>query len=97
MKLRVEFFIQALPFTHHFSPVFPSQFHSVPLYLEWAPMGVFLSPTPQKREAVVPGKEGEAGLVPGKNLAHLLGSLCFPGVVSSPRMCFVWVTSHCEG
>ncbi|XP_066418503.1 probable RNA-binding protein 19 isoform X1 [Molothrus aeneus] len=43
-----------------------SKFHSVPLYLEWAPMGVFLSPTPQKKKAVVPGKEGEAGLVPGE-------------------------------
>ncbi|KAM3661312.1 putative RNA-binding protein 19 [Ammospiza maritima maritima] len=43
-----------------------SKFHSVPLYLEWAPVGVFLSPTPQKKKAGVPGKEGEAGLVPGE-------------------------------
>ncbi|XP_066055853.1 probable RNA-binding protein 19 isoform X4 [Chamaea fasciata] len=41
-----------------------SQFHYVPLYLEWAPMGVFLSPAPQKRKAGVPGKEDEAGLEP---------------------------------
>ncbi|XP_053815716.1 probable RNA-binding protein 19 isoform X1 [Vidua chalybeata] len=43
-----------------------SKFHSVPLYLEWAPMGVFLSPAPQKKKAGVPGKEDEAGLVPGE-------------------------------
>lgn len=66
MKLRAEFFLQAFLFTPHFSPVF-SQFHSAPLYLEWAPMGVFLSPAPQKRKAGVPGKEDEAGLVPGEN------------------------------
>ncbi|NXX36963.1 RBM19 protein, partial [Nicator chloris] len=41
-----------------------SKFHSTPLYLEWAPMGVFLSPAPQKKKAGVPGKEDEAGLVP---------------------------------
>lgn len=66
MKLRAEFSLQALPFTPHFSPVFSSQFHYVPLYLEWAPMGVFLSPAPQKRKAGVPGKEDEAGLEAGK-------------------------------
>ncbi|NXI23238.1 RBM19 protein, partial [Sterrhoptilus dennistouni] len=41
-----------------------SKFHYVPLYLEWAPMGVFLSPAPQRRKAGVPGKEDEAGLEP---------------------------------
>ncbi|NXW76026.1 RBM19 protein, partial [Hirundo rustica] len=41
-----------------------SKFHYVPLYLEWAPMGVFLSPAPQKGKAGVPGKEDEAGLEP---------------------------------
>ncbi|NWY38160.1 RBM19 protein, partial [Sylvia atricapilla] len=40
-----------------------SKFHYVPLYLEWAPVGVFLSPAPQKRKAGVPGKE-VAGLEP---------------------------------
>ncbi|XP_066187422.1 probable RNA-binding protein 19 [Sylvia atricapilla] len=42
-----------------------SKFHYVPLYLEWAPVGVFLSPAPQKRKAGVPGKE-VAGLEPGE-------------------------------
>ncbi|NXQ89121.1 RBM19 protein, partial [Nyctibius grandis] len=41
-----------------------SKFHSVPLYLEWAPMGVFFSPAPQKKTL----QEGKARLVPGKNL-----------------------------
>ncbi|NXG06877.1 RBM19 protein, partial [Sakesphorus luctuosus] len=41
-----------------------TKFHSVPLYLEWAPMGVFLSPAPQKKNAEVPEKEDEAELVP---------------------------------
>ncbi|NXR70550.1 RBM19 protein, partial [Rhadina sibilatrix] len=41
-----------------------TKFHSVPLYLEWAPVGVFLSPAPQKRKAGAPGKEDEAGLEP---------------------------------
>ncbi|RMC05937.1 hypothetical protein DUI87_17482 [Hirundo rustica rustica] len=68
MKLRAEFFLQAMPFAPHFSPVFPSQFHYVPLYLEWAPMGVFLSPAPQKGKAGVPGKEDEAGLEPGESI-----------------------------
>ncbi|NWW65982.1 RBM19 protein, partial [Ifrita kowaldi] len=39
-----------------------SKFHSGPLYLEWAPMGVFLSPAPQKKKAGVAEKEDEAGL-----------------------------------
>ncbi|NXI86301.1 RBM19 protein, partial [Rhipidura dahli] len=39
-----------------------SKFHSTPLYLEWAPMGVFLSPAPQKKKAVVAGEEDGAGL-----------------------------------
>ncbi|NXI02128.1 RBM19 protein, partial [Pachycephala philippinensis] len=34
-----------------------SKFHSTPLYLEWAPMGVFLSPAPQKKKAGVAEKE----------------------------------------
>ncbi|XP_053938393.1 probable RNA-binding protein 19 [Cuculus canorus] len=42
-----------------------SKFHSVPLYLEWAPMGVFVSPAPQKKTVQAPEKEGKAGLVPG--------------------------------
>ncbi|NXS66603.1 RBM19 protein, partial [Pandion haliaetus] len=41
-----------------------SKFHSVPLYLEWAPMGVFFSPAPQKKTLEVPEKEGKARLVP---------------------------------
>ncbi|NWS67894.1 RBM19 protein, partial [Crotophaga sulcirostris] len=41
-----------------------SKFHSVPLYLEWAPMGVFVNPTPQKKSLQAPEKEGKAGLVP---------------------------------
>ncbi|XP_039937087.1 probable RNA-binding protein 19 isoform X2 [Hirundo rustica] len=45
-----------------------SKFHYVPLYLEWAPMGVFLSPAPQKGKAGVPGKEDEAGLEPGESI-----------------------------
>lgn len=64
--LRAEFFLQALPFTAHFSPVFSLQFHSAPLYLEWAPMGVFLSPAPQKKKPEVAEKEDEAGLGAGK-------------------------------
>ncbi|XP_041344722.1 probable RNA-binding protein 19 [Pyrgilauda ruficollis] len=43
-----------------------SKFHSVPLYLEWAPMGVFLNPAPQKKKAGAPGKEDGAGLVAGE-------------------------------
>ncbi|XP_017602024.1 PREDICTED: probable RNA-binding protein 19 [Corvus brachyrhynchos] len=39
-----------------------SKFHSVPLYLEWAPMGVFLSPAPQKKKAGVAEEEDGAGL-----------------------------------
>ncbi|NXJ29184.1 RBM19 protein, partial [Dicrurus megarhynchus] len=39
-----------------------SKFHSAPLYLEWAPMGVFLSPAPQKQKAGVAEKEDAAGL-----------------------------------
>ncbi|NXJ98801.1 RBM19 protein, partial [Corythaixoides concolor] len=40
-----------------------SKFRSAPLYLEWAPMGVFFSPAPQKKPASE--KEGKARLVPG--------------------------------
>ncbi|XP_057230179.1 probable RNA-binding protein 19 [Malurus melanocephalus] len=43
-----------------------TRFHSVPLYLEWAPMGVFLGPAPQKEKAGAPKKEDEAGLAPGE-------------------------------
>lgn len=43
------------------------QFHSTPLYLEWAPMGVFSSPAPQKKPTEAPEKEGEASLAPGKS------------------------------
>ncbi|NWV21321.1 RBM19 protein, partial [Origma solitaria] len=43
-----------------------SKFHSVPLYLEWAPMGVFLSPAPQKKPAGGAEKEDGAGLGAGR-------------------------------
>ncbi|NWW89446.1 RBM19 protein, partial [Rhynochetos jubatus] len=42
-----------------------SKFHSVPLYLEWAPMGVFFSPAPQKKHSETPEKEGKARPEPG--------------------------------
>ncbi|KAM6297827.1 putative RNA-binding protein 19 [Aegotheles albertisi] len=42
-----------------------SRFHSVPLYLEWAPMGIFFSPGPQKKTTEAPEKEGKARPVPG--------------------------------
>ncbi|NXH78989.1 RBM19 protein, partial [Hydrobates tethys] len=42
-----------------------SKFHSVPLYLEWAPMGVFFSPAPQKKKPEAPEKEGKSRPVPG--------------------------------
>ncbi|XP_009893728.1 PREDICTED: probable RNA-binding protein 19 isoform X2 [Charadrius vociferus] len=45
-----------------------SKFHSVPLYLEWAPMGVFFSPAPQKKTLEAPEKEDKARLVPGEAL-----------------------------
>ncbi|NXN66360.1 RBM19 protein, partial [Himantopus himantopus] len=41
-----------------------SKFHSVPLYLEWAPMGVFFSAAPRKKALEAPDKEGKAGPVP---------------------------------
>ncbi|NXQ94515.1 RBM19 protein, partial [Sagittarius serpentarius] len=41
-----------------------SKFHSVPLYLEWAPMGVFFSPAPQKKTLEAPERESKARLVP---------------------------------
>ncbi|NXC70007.1 RBM19 protein, partial [Anhinga anhinga] len=41
-----------------------SKFHSAPLYLEWAPMGVFFSPAPQKKNPEAPEKEGKARPVP---------------------------------
>ncbi|NWV01255.1 RBM19 protein, partial [Upupa epops] len=43
-----------------------SKFHSVPLYLEWAPMGVFINPAPQKKNPEAPEVEGKAGLMPGE-------------------------------
>lgn len=67
IKLRAELFLQALSSTLHVSPVFSLQFHSVPLYLEWAPMGVFFSPAPQKKNPESPEKEDKARLVPGKS------------------------------
>ncbi|XP_054248726.1 probable RNA-binding protein 19 [Indicator indicator] len=41
-----------------------TRFHSVPLYLEWAPMGVFISPATQKKTLEAPEKEDKARLVP---------------------------------
>ncbi|NWR64414.1 RBM19 protein, partial [Bucorvus abyssinicus] len=41
-----------------------SKFRSVPLYLEWAPMGVFFNPAPQKKPLEAPEKEGKARLAP---------------------------------
>ncbi|KFO90193.1 putative RNA-binding protein 19, partial [Buceros rhinoceros silvestris] len=43
-----------------------SKFHSVPLYLEWAPMGVFFNPAPQKKPLEAPEKEDKARLAPGE-------------------------------
>ncbi|NWZ67189.1 RBM19 protein, partial [Acrocephalus arundinaceus] len=57
-------FLQPTEAKQAFTSLAYTKFHSVPLYLEWAPMGVFLSPAPQKRKAGVPGKEDEAGLEP---------------------------------
>ncbi|XP_074868755.1 putative RNA-binding protein 19 [Carettochelys insculpta] len=39
-----------------------SKFHHVPLYLEWAPMGVFSCPPPEKKQPEIAEKEGEARL-----------------------------------
>ncbi|XP_023963860.2 probable RNA-binding protein 19 [Chrysemys picta bellii] len=39
-----------------------SKFQHVPLYLEWAPMGVFSCPPPEKKQPEIPGEEGEARL-----------------------------------
>ncbi|XP_043385255.1 probable RNA-binding protein 19 isoform X4 [Chelonia mydas] len=39
-----------------------SKFQHVPLYLEWAPMGVFSCPPPEKKQAEIPEEEGEARL-----------------------------------
>ncbi|KAM9371840.1 putative RNA-binding protein 19 [Phaethornis superciliosus] len=44
-----------------------SKFHSVPLYLEWAPMGVFVSPAPQKKHPEAPEKGGKARHVLGED------------------------------
>uniref|UniRef100_A0A8B9GFY8 Probable RNA-binding protein 19 n=1 Tax=Amazona collaria TaxID=241587 RepID=A0A8B9GFY8_9PSIT len=43
-----------------------SKFHSVPLYLEWAPMDVFFSPAPPKKPLEAPEKESKARLLPGE-------------------------------
>uniref|UniRef100_A0A8C8VE71 Probable RNA-binding protein 19 n=1 Tax=Pelusios castaneus TaxID=367368 RepID=A0A8C8VE71_9SAUR len=39
-----------------------SKFQHVPLYLEWAPMGVFSCPPPEKKKPEIPEEEGEAKL-----------------------------------
>uniref|UniRef100_A0A8C4YP60 RNA binding motif protein 19 n=1 Tax=Gopherus evgoodei TaxID=1825980 RepID=A0A8C4YP60_9SAUR len=39
-----------------------SKFQHVPLYLEWAPMGVFSCPPPEKKQPEISGEEGEARL-----------------------------------
>ncbi|KFV77397.1 putative RNA-binding protein 19, partial [Dryobates pubescens] len=43
-----------------------TRFHSVPLYLEWAPMGVFISPATQKKTLEAPEKEDKARLEPAQ-------------------------------
>ncbi|XP_055260316.1 probable RNA-binding protein 19 [Moschus berezovskii] len=43
-------FLEPLEARKAFRHLAYSKFHHVPLYLEWAPMGVFSSPTPQKEE-----------------------------------------------
>ncbi|XP_064024576.1 probable RNA-binding protein 19 isoform X2 [Pogoniulus pusillus] len=49
-----------------FSRLAYTKFHSVPLYLEWAPMGVFISPPTQKKTLEAPAKEDKAKLLPGE-------------------------------
>lgn len=39
-----------------------SKFQNVPLYLEWAPMGVFSCPPPEKKQPEIPEEKGEARL-----------------------------------
>ncbi|XP_043353746.1 probable RNA-binding protein 19 isoform X3 [Dermochelys coriacea] len=39
-----------------------SKFQHIPLYLEWAPMGVFSCPPPEKKQPEIPEEEGEARL-----------------------------------
>lgn len=51
------------------------QFHSTPLYLEWAPMGVFSGPAPQQKTTEASEKEGEASTAPGKRLNFGLGGV----------------------
>ncbi|XP_071880329.1 probable RNA-binding protein 19 isoform X2 [Anas platyrhynchos] len=46
-----------------------SKFHSTPLYLEWAPMGVFSGPAPQQKTTEASEKEGEASTAPGDDTA----------------------------
>ncbi|XP_065594818.1 probable RNA-binding protein 19 isoform X2 [Cyrtonyx montezumae] len=46
-----------------------SKFHSVPLYLEWAPMSVFSSPASQKKSTESLEKEGKGRLVPDGDTA----------------------------
>ncbi|KAM9281828.1 putative RNA-binding protein 19 [Morus bassanus] len=59
-------FLEPIEAKQAFTKLAYSKFHSVPLYLEWAPMGVFFSPAPQKKTPEAPGKEGNARLVPGE-------------------------------
>ncbi|XP_025974990.2 probable RNA-binding protein 19 isoform X2 [Dromaius novaehollandiae] len=52
-----------------------SKFHSVPLYLEWAPMGVFSGPAPQKKTLEAQEEEGKTRLESGNDTdATLKGS-----------------------
>ncbi|NXX93788.1 RBM19 protein, partial [Centropus bengalensis] len=60
-----------------------SKFHSVPLYLEWAPMGVFVSPAPQNETVQAPEKEGKAELVPAGLILFISGDDTDTAVKSS--------------
>ncbi|NWX87847.1 RBM19 protein, partial [Nothoprocta pentlandii] len=44
-----------------------TKFHTVPLYLEWAPMGVFSGPAPQKQTLEIPEGEGKVKLESGND------------------------------
>ncbi|NXF94264.1 RBM19 protein, partial [Eubucco bourcierii] len=50
-----------------------TKFHSVPLYLEWAPMGVFISPPTQKKTLQAPEKDDKAKLVPAEFILSVPG------------------------
>ncbi|NXX38575.1 RBM19 protein, partial [Tricholaema leucomelas] len=56
-----------------FSRLAYTKFHSVPLYLEWAPMGVFISPPTQKKTLEAPAKEDKAKLVPVEFILYVSG------------------------